>query len=133
MKKHFILFLILLSTLLFAQQNYEHLTATIIGSGSPKFNTERSGPSVLVSYKNTQILVDMGNGTQANLHKNNTKIKDIDGLLVFTDGYVEGSVMLPRCKKKPIFMINEGGDDKYVKTLGNVFHVDIPHSTRGGV
>ena len=60
-------------------------------------------------------------------------IKDIDGLLVFTDGYVEGSVMLPRCKKKPIFMINEGGDDKYVKTLGNVFHVDIPHSTRGGV
>ena len=88
MKKHFILFLILLSTLLFAQQNYEHLTATIIGSGSPKFNTERSGPSVLVSYKNTQILVDMGNGTQANLHKNNTKIKDIDGFL-FTHHHLD--------------------------------------------
>ncbi|WP_198679979.1 Lcl domain-containing protein [Aureibaculum luteum] len=88
MKKHLVLVLLFLGTQLFAQENYEQLTATIIGSGSPKFNTERSGPSVLISYKNTQILVDMGNGTQANLNKINTKIKDIDGIL-FTHHHLD--------------------------------------------
>ena len=88
MRHYFILILICLGFPLFAQQNTNHLTATIIGSGSPKFNTERSGPSVLITYKNTQILVDMGNGTQANLSKNNTKIRGIDGLL-FTHHHLD--------------------------------------------
>ncbi len=84
------MFLILLfwGSQLFTQENNNHLTATIIGSGSPKYNTERSGPSVLITYKNTQILVDMGNGTQANLNKNNTKIKAIDGFL-FTHHHLD--------------------------------------------
>ncbi|WP_339655345.1 MBL fold metallo-hydrolase [Flavobacterium frigidarium] len=81
MKKYLILTLIFLGISVFAQEKAAHLTATIIGSGSPKFSTERSGPSVLISYEDTQILVDMGNGTQANLDKNSTKIRDIDGLL----------------------------------------------------
>jgi ribonuclease BN (tRNA processing enzyme) len=88
MKRHFAFLLFFIGIQLFAQENNDHLTATIIGSGSPKFNTERSGPSVLISYKNTQILVDMGNGTQANLNKINTKIKDLDGLL-FTHHHLD--------------------------------------------
>ncbi len=60
-------------------------------------------------------------------------VKQIDALLIFTDGYVESNTILPRCKKRPIFMINDGGTDKYVKSLGTVYNVDIPHSTRGGV
>lgn len=88
MKTHFTLILLFLSTQLFAQEKSNQLTATIIGSGSPKYNTERSGPSVLITYKNTQILVDMGNGTQANLQKNNTKIKDIEGFL-FTHHHLD--------------------------------------------
>ncbi|MCK0132080.1 YHYH protein [Flavobacteriaceae bacterium F08102] len=88
MKKHFTFLLLFLTAQLFAQENHEQLTATIIGSGSPKFNTERSGPSVLISYKNTHILVDMGNGTQANLNKINTRIKDIDGFL-FTHHHLD--------------------------------------------
>ncbi|MFY0714455.1 DUF1566 domain-containing protein [Seonamhaeicola sp. NFXS20] len=81
MKVHVLLTFLFLYTQVFSQNNNEHLTAIIIGSGSPKYNTERSGPSVLISYKNTQILVDMGNGTQANLNKLGLKIKNIDGLL----------------------------------------------------
>ena len=88
MKNHWVLILLFLGTQLFAQKNNSQLTATIIGSGSPKYNTERSGPSVLITYKNTQILVDMGNGTQANLDKIDTKIKDIDGLL-FTHHHLD--------------------------------------------
>ncbi|WP_083692375.1 MBL fold metallo-hydrolase [Seonamhaeicola sp. S2-3] len=88
MKVYVILILFFLNTQLFSQNNNEYLTATIIGSGSPKFNTERSGPSVLISYKNTHILVDMGNGTQANLNKAGIKIKNIDGLL-FTHHHLD--------------------------------------------
>ncbi|SDH88421.1 MBL fold metallo-hydrolase [Winogradskyella thalassocola] len=88
MKNHWVLVLLFLGTQLFAQKNNSPLTATIIGSGSPKYNTERSGPSVLISYKNTQILVDMGNGTQANLDKIDIKINDIDGLL-FTHHHLD--------------------------------------------
>ncbi|MDO6435836.1 DUF1566 domain-containing protein [Cyclobacterium sp. 1_MG-2023] len=88
MIKYLVLIITCLGSQLFAQENNKHLSATIIGSGSPKFNIERSGPSVLIAYKNTQILVDMGNGTQANLTKNNTKIKDIDGFL-FTHHHLD--------------------------------------------
>jgi ribonuclease BN (tRNA processing enzyme) len=89
MKKKLILIILFLSIqLAFSQENNQHLTATIIGSGSPKFNTERSGPSVLISYKNTKILVDMGNGTQANLNKLPLKIRDLDGLL-FTHHHLD--------------------------------------------
>lgn len=88
MKKLIILILVCVSSQIVAQINTEQLSATIIGSGSPRYNPDRSGPSVLISYKNTQILVDMGNGTQANLKKINTKIKDIDGLL-FTHHHLD--------------------------------------------
>lgn len=88
MVRYLVLTLFFFGTQLFAQETNEHLTATIIGSGSPKFNTERSGPSALISYQNTLILVDMGNGTQANLNSINTKIKDIDGLL-FTHHHLD--------------------------------------------
>ncbi len=88
MKNHWVLILLFLGTQLCAQENNSPLTATIIGSGSPKYNTERSGPSVLISSKNTHILVDMGNGTQANLDQIDTKIKDIDGLL-FTHHHLD--------------------------------------------
>lgn len=88
MTKYLFLIIICFGSQLFAQENNNRLTAIIIGSGSPKFNTERSGPSVLITFKNTQILVDMGNGTQANLNKINTKIKDIDGFL-FTHHHLD--------------------------------------------
>lgn len=44
-------------------------SVTIIGSGNPQYNAERSGPSVLVQYNGTKFLVDMGNGTRAQLEK----------------------------------------------------------------
>jgi ribonuclease BN (tRNA processing enzyme) len=88
MKKYLLLLLLCLSSQLFAQNNNNNLTATIIGSGSPKYNAERSGPSVLISYQNTKILVDMGNGTQANLNKNKTKIREIDAFL-FTHHHLD--------------------------------------------
>ena len=59
---------------------FAQLNATIIGSGSPQFNPERTGPSVLINYKDTNIIVDTGNGTQARLNELGLKIKELDGI-----------------------------------------------------
>jgi len=54
----------------------------IIGSGSPQFNPERSGPSALVQYRQHYYLVDMGNGTQARLHELGVPLKDLAAILL---------------------------------------------------
>jgi len=66
----------------------EQLTATIIGSGSPKYNEKRASASVLISVGNTRVLVDMGNGTQANLNTLEVDIKQLSGLL-FTHHHLD--------------------------------------------
>lgn len=115
MKKYSLLFFLFINLSVFSQQNTAVLNATIIGSGSPKYNPERSGPSVLINYKNTYILVDMGNGTQANLDKNEIKIKQLDGLL-FTHHHLDH---------------NEEFVPIFIKSLlgGNTFTVAGPTAT----
>jgi ribonuclease BN (tRNA processing enzyme) len=66
----------------------EQLTATIIGSGSPIYNENRASASVLVSAGDTHILVDMGNGTQANLNKLGIEVRDLSSLL-FTHHHLD--------------------------------------------
>lgn len=88
MKKYIFLLFLFISFNLIAQQIKSVLNATIIGSGSPKYNPERSGPSVLINYQDTYLLVDMGNGTQANLEKLQIKTKQLDGLL-FTHHHLD--------------------------------------------
>ncbi|MFS1422875.1 DUF1566 domain-containing protein [Shewanella sp. 10N.286.48.B5] len=60
----------------------DQLTATIIGSGSPIYNENRASASTLISAGNTHILVDMGNGTQANLSKLGVDIRHLSSLLI---------------------------------------------------
>ncbi|WP_217495323.1 DUF1566 domain-containing protein [Shewanella sp. MEBiC00475] len=60
----------------------DQLTATIIGSGSPIYNENRASASTLISAGNTHILVDMGNGTQANLSKLGFDIRDLSSLFI---------------------------------------------------
>ncbi len=66
----------------------EQLTATIIGSGSPKHDENRASASVLVSVGNTRVLVDTGNGTQANLYKLGIDVRELSGLL-FTHHHLD--------------------------------------------
>ena len=47
----------------------QELSVTIIGSGNPQYNPERSGPSALVQFGDVKFLVDMGNGTRAHLEE----------------------------------------------------------------
>ena len=66
----------------------QQLTATIIGSGSPIYNENRASASVLISNGETNILVDMGNGTQANLHKLGFNVRDLSSL-IFTHHHLD--------------------------------------------
>ncbi len=64
------------------------MTATIIGSGSPAYNENRASASVLISNGDTQILVDMGNGTQANLDRLGMNTSGFSALL-FTHHHLD--------------------------------------------
>ena len=64
------------------------LSATIVGSGSPVFNESRASASVLISNANTKILLDMGNGTQANLAELKVSDKGLDALM-FTHHHLD--------------------------------------------
>jgi len=88
MKKIIVALILSSSTLLTTANAAEQLTATIIGSGSPIFNENRASASVLVSAGDTHILVDMGNGTQANLNKLGFDTRNITGLF-FTHHHLD--------------------------------------------
>lgn len=64
------------------------LSVTIVGSGSPQFNRERSGPSALVQCRGHYYLVDMGTGTQSRLHELGVASRQLDAL-VFTHHHLD--------------------------------------------
>ena len=88
MIKNILIRLFILSSIFSCAANAQQLTATIIGSGSPIYNENRASASVLISNGETNILVDMGNGTQANLHKLGFKVGDFSSL-IFTHHHLD--------------------------------------------
>ncbi len=57
-------------------------SVVIIGSGSPQYNPQRSGPSAAIQYHGRFFLVDMGNGTQARLYEAGISAAQIDALVL---------------------------------------------------
>ena len=66
----------------------DELTAWVVGSGSPVYNPERASACVLISQGDTRILVDMGNGIQANLNKLRVNDRTLSAL-VFTHHHLD--------------------------------------------
>ena len=90
------------------KQENDKLTLTVIGSGSPQFNPDRAGPAALITYKDTQIIVDTGNGTQARFNDLGLKIKSLDGIL-YTHHHLDHNEEFI-----PIFIRSLLGDNKFV-------------------
>ena len=88
MKNLIMAVMVLASILLNSASAAEQLTATIIGSGSPIHNENRASASVLISLGDTRILLDMGNGAQANLAKAGVDIRQLSGLF-FTHHHLD--------------------------------------------
>ena len=57
-------------------------TVITVGTGSPRYDPQRSGPSAMIQYQGRYFLVDMGNGTQAKLSEAGVTPRQIDGLLL---------------------------------------------------
>jgi predicted outer membrane repeat protein len=66
-----------------------NFSVTIIGSGSPQYNPERSQPSALFQYKGIKFLVDMGNGTQDQLQKLGFTGKNSPDALLLTHHHID--------------------------------------------
>ncbi len=88
MKKIISFFLLLSLGIVTSASCIEFLSATILGSGSPMYDERRAGASVLISSGETNILVDMGNGTQANLSKSGINPRKLSSLL-FTHHHLD--------------------------------------------
>jgi len=88
MKKLIVGLIVLIASLVNSASAEEQLTATIICSGSPIYNENRASACVLISAGNSRILVDMGNGAQANLHRHGVNIKQLSGLF-FTHHHLD--------------------------------------------
>lgn len=87
--KKLILMLFVITTLnVIAADKTDKLSVTIIGSGSPVYNKDRAGASVLIASGKDKILLDMGNGTQANLDRLNENPRDFSALL-FTHHHLD--------------------------------------------
>jgi autotransporter family porin len=58
------------------------LTVITVGTGSPQYDPRRSGPSTLIQHRGKYFLVDMGNGTQAQLNTIGMTVRQFDALLL---------------------------------------------------
>ena len=115
-----------------AQKPLQALNATIIGSGSPVFNIERAGPSVLINYNSTYILVDMGNGTQANLNKIGIKTRKLDGLLITHHHLDHNEELTPifinsLLGNKKFTVAGPKSTSKYIENILDIYHEDISY------
>lgn len=64
-------------------------SVTIIGSGNPQYNPQRSGPSALVQFNGVKFLADMGNGTRAQLEKLGFTRKNSPDALLITHHHLD--------------------------------------------
>lgn len=115
------------------------LSAVIIGSGSPQYDAERAGASVLIRYKNQNVLVDTGNGAQANLNKINFNFRQLDGIFI-THHHLDHNEEFA-----PVFIQTLLGGNKfqvagptptkeYVSSISSIYKKDIEYrlGRRGG-
>ncbi len=115
------------------------LSAVIIGSGSPQFDSERAGPSVLIRYKDQNILVDMGNGSQANLEKLNLNFSKINGILITHHHLDHNEEFMPLFIKTLLTgnkceVVGPKPTKEYVTSITSIYKKDIEYrlSRRGG-
>ncbi|MCB1022889.1 MAG: MBL fold metallo-hydrolase [Acidobacteria bacterium] len=117
----------------------EELHAVIIGSGSPQYDPDRAGPSVLIRYKNQNILVDMGNGTQANLEKLGLNFRELNGLLITHHHLDHTEEFIPVFIKtllggNKFEVVGPAPTKEYVESINSIYKKDIDYrlGRRGG-
>ncbi|MCP4216626.1 MAG: MBL fold metallo-hydrolase [bacterium] len=104
----------------------------IVGSGSPRYNARRSGPSALVRYNNKNFLVDMGNGTQARLNESGIASGKMDALMLTHHHLDHNEELIPifinNLLRGHSFMVCGPAKTKtYIETLRTLYKEDIDY------
>ena len=82
MIKYFFILLFFLNT----SQASDIINITFLGTGTPRPNIDKLGPSILLKYQNDEILFDVGRGTTLRLEQLNNNYTKIDNMLqIFVD------------------------------------------------
>ncbi|TCP30895.1 ribonuclease Z [Scopulibacillus darangshiensis] len=116
-----------------------NLTLTMLGTGSPKPNLERSGPAQVITIDNTPILIDCGEGTVRQLMKMEINPADIN-YLCFThlhsdhvfgyEHFLLGGWSLGRRK---LTIIGPKGTRRFHERVLEMFEEDIDYRLSLGI
>ena len=78
MIKYFFILLFFLNT----SQASDIINITFLGTGTPRPNIDKLGPSILLKYQNDEILFDVGRGTTIRLEQLNNNYTKIDNIFI---------------------------------------------------
>ncbi len=78
MIKYFFILLFFLNT----SQASDIINITFLGTGTPRPNIDKLGPSILLKYQNDEILFDVGRGTTLRLEQLNNNYTKIDNIFI---------------------------------------------------
>ncbi|WP_257347411.1 MBL fold metallo-hydrolase [Pseudalkalibacillus decolorationis] len=111
----------------------DNLTLTMLGTGSPKPNLERSGPAQVIMIEDTPVLIDCGEGTVRQLMKANINLAEIN-YLCFThlhsdhifgyEHFLLGGWSLGRRK---LTVIGPKGTKRFHEKVLDMFEEDISY------
>ncbi|MBN1254424.1 MAG: MBL fold metallo-hydrolase [Deltaproteobacteria bacterium] len=111
------------------------LSVLILGSGAPPFNPNRSRPSALVQYGTSNILVDMGLGTERRLREENIQLGQITAFFL-THHHIDHNAELPallvasKVRGGEIKIFGPPGTERYVRFLLDFYTEDIAYRTQ---
>ena len=115
--------------------NYE---VTMLGTGSPRPDLERSGPAQILSIDDTHILIDCGEGTTAQLMKTKIPPESIQYLFMthlHSDhllGYGQFLLGGWGLGRRKLTVVGPKGMKHYHDTIINLFNEDIAYRTSLG-
>lgn len=115
-----------------------HLTVTMLGTGSPRPDLERSGPAQLLSSENEHILIDCGEGTTSQLMKANVPPEDVKYLFMthlHSDhllGYGQFLLGGWGLGRRELTVVGPKGMKHFHETMLSLFHDDIAYRTSLG-
>jgi ribonuclease BN (tRNA processing enzyme) len=106
-----------------------------IGTGSPRYDPERSGPSAAIQYQGRYALVDMGNGTQARLAQAGITPRQIDALVLTHHHLDHNEEFVPLFINTRLMggrpeIVGPPGTAKLVDSIGEFYAEDIAYRLR---
>ena len=107
-------------------------SVVILGSGAPQYDPKRAGPSAAIQYHGRFILVDMGNGTQAQLYKAGIALSQIDAFFITHHHLDHDEEFMPLVDKalvrgEPLEIVGTPGTKKLTDFTEDFYSEDIAY------